>query len=120
MAIVKEAEFKTCNECGQGHRISEEVRGCDVCNRVFPEEGVTLSCDVFYKGGDGDGVDRIDICSWTCALKALRAIERDCFVSLPPLYYDYPNNPDTPEGARAEDFFAAIKAFSAAEVNTKK
>lgn len=116
MGIVKESEWKECGHCGSRKRVADEVRGCDVCKRVFDDDGPMLSADIFNKGdAGGSRVSCIDACSWTCALKALAKVECDYFVSLPYLHYD---DDETPEGARAQDFFEAIKQF-AAEVNTR-
>jgi hypothetical protein len=102
MGIIKEAEFATCGECGSRRRVADEVRGCDVCKKVFADEEPYLSADIFRK--DTNGAERLDCCSWICAFNGLRSIETDYFVSLPYLHYDE----DTPVGQRAIDFFEAL------------
>lgn len=105
MAVVKEAEFKKCGECGSRKRIGEEVRGCDVCKTEFGKDGVLLQIDIFRSVKSG--ADHIDCCSWRCVFEALPTVDCDHFVSLPYLHYD-----DAPEGARASDFFAALIGLS--------
>jgi hypothetical protein len=103
MGIVKEAEFETCDHCGSRKRLSDEVRGCDECGRVFPEDGAALNFTVFRNGEQR--ADQVDCCSWKCVFAALQKVRSDYFVSLPYFHYDA----ETPEGARAEDFFAFIR-----------
>lgn len=105
MAILREAQWRECGECGLRKRIAEERRGCDVCKKIFADDEPYLSADIFSH--DSNGADRLDACSWACALRGLAAIETDYFVSLPYLHYDS----DTPMGQRAADFFAAIRDF---------
>lgn len=107
MAVVKEAVFETCDHCKSRKRVAEEVRGCDVCKSVFGKDGASLNFSVFKH--DQSYADQVDCCSWKCVFQALQTVESDYFVSLPYLHYDAN---DTPEGARAEDFFAALKEFN--------
>lgn len=106
MGILRQAEFDKCGECGTRKRISEEQRGCDVCKKVFGEDESYLSADIFRR--DSEGSERIDCCSWSCALKGIASIKTDYFVSLPYLHFDE----DTAKGQRASDFFAAIRTFA--------
>ena len=109
MSILKETEWQTCDECGLRKRVADEQRGCDVCKRVFDDQEPYLSSDIFRRGTNG--ADRLDFCSWTCALKGLAAVETDYFVSLPYLHYDK----ETPVKQRAEGFFRAVRAFAESE-----
>ena len=102
---LKDAEWKECPACDSRKRVADEVHGCDVCHKVFVEDESYLSVDIFRH--ETRSADKMDFCSWACALKGLATIETDYFVSLPYLHYD-----DMPEGQRASDFFAAIEALS--------
>lgn len=84
MAIVKEARFETCDHCGSRKRLSDEVRGCDECGRVFGEDGAALNFTIFRKD-DGRSKD-VDCCSWKCVFPALLKAQSDYFISLPYLH----------------------------------
>lgn len=113
MGIIKETVFETCGACQQRRRVADEVRGCDVCKKVFGDNDPYLPLGVFNK--DDRGSAQLDCCSWDCVFKVLPTIESDYFVSLPYLHYDY----DTAKGQRASDFFAALQVAAQPTESTK-
>lgn len=114
--IVKEATYKACGECGSRHRLTEEAYGCDCCKKPITLNLTSkghhdyLEAAVFKNGAE---TKHLHFCSWKCALKAIKTVKTDYFVTLPYLLYD-----ETKKGLRAKDFFAEIKRMGASTSTT--
>ncbi len=84
--IIKEAKYKK-KRVQQNVRISEEVYGCDECNKEikeYPNETGRLDLTIFFQNNE---TERLHFCSWKCVLKALPKIKTDYFITLPMIHY---------------------------------
>lgn len=77
-------------------RVSDDVYGCDQCKKPITDD--RLEFTVFFDHADAE---RHEVCSWACAIKLLRKMKTNYFISLPYLHYDR-----KAKGIRAKDFFA--------------
>ena len=103
--LIKEQKYRTCKSCQARHSIGEEVYGCDTCRKEIDlnKKGVEyLDATVFRH--NGEAAKHMQFCSWKCAMKSLRKVKSDYFISLPFLQYD-----SSSAGLRAHDFFALLK-----------
>ena len=101
---IKEATYKTCKSCGTKHHLTDESYGCDECRKPIDRGGEHrkyLQATVFKRAGE---TQHLEFCSWKCAIKGLRKVRTDHFVSLPFLQYD-----ERQVGIRAQDFFKALQ-----------
>ena len=104
---IKEATYNACPTCDHRTRATDDAYGCDECRKPIDYGGKQrqyLAANVFSH--DSSPSKDLHFCSWKCALKGLKKVKSDYFVSLPYLHYD-----DQQKGIRAKDFFDAIKAF---------
>ena len=104
---IKEATYKACQTCDHKTRETDEEYGCDECRKPIDyggEQRQYLRVNIFHHGSSPS--TELHLCSWKCAMKALKKVKSDYFVSLPYLHYD-----ERQKGIRANDFFDAIKAF---------
>lgn len=106
---IKEATFHECPSCRSRKRLTEEEYGCDECKKPIDydldvkQHRQYLQVTVFHHEGQSE---HLEFCSWRCALKGLKKVKSDYFVSLPYLIYD-----DDQKGIRAKDFWAALKSL---------
>ena len=101
---IKDATYHTCPTCENRRRETDDEYGCDECKTPIDYGGqqrMYLAAEVFR---NGKPTESLQFCSWKCALKGLKKVKSDYFVSLPYLHYD-----DHQKGIRAKDFFDAIK-----------
>lgn len=107
MRVVREAEFKTCSECGCRRRTRAEALGCDCCGKVldFEDQDVT-HLNISIHRNDREEVEHRCYCSWKCFFKDAPGIETDYFISLPLLHYD-----EAGPGCMAQDFWEAAREF---------
>lgn len=103
---IKEATYHTCPTCENRSRESDDEYGCDECQTPIDygsKKRQHLQATVFRHNLE---TENLEFCSWKCALKGLKKVKSDYFVSLPYLHYD-----ERQKGVRAKDFFDAIKAY---------
>jgi len=106
MGLIREAEWSECKCCKRRDKIiQEEMYGCDSCGKeidLSKPDTDYLRASVFKT--KVSAAEHLTYCSWRCAIKGLKKVKSDYFVSLPYLHYD-PHKP----GMRAKDFFALVK-----------
>lgn len=102
MKIIKKGERTECGECHRTISVTNDVYGCDTCEKQIDENALR----VFVFSHKGSGASEYRFCSWACVLKKLKTLKSDYFIDLPFLHFD-----TATKGQHARDFFAAIKAF---------
>lgn len=102
--IITAAVYDNCSECGTRKReITPERFGCDGCNKELhydSHKNTYLSIRVMFKAKEST---QLDFCSWRCALRKLKTLKTDYFISLPYLHFD-----EKESGIRAKDFLPLI------------
>jgi len=103
-------QWRLCKACGhREERISEDTYGCDNCRKPISVEinnkrhNDYLQATVFSNSASSES-EHLEFCSWECALKKLREVKSDYFITLPYLQYEK----DCVPGQSAADFFKAI------------
>lgn len=106
MTVVKEAEYKSCGECGSKSLVSDEIHGCDTCKTEidFNDKDVEYLRLIVFQQEDNS--EYFHFCSWKCVFEFLPRIKSNYFVDLPYLSYD---SKDDKLSAKA--FFEAVRNF---------
>ena len=86
--LIKEAQYETCKSCSVEKLISEEVHGCENCQKEFSQSYHRLELNVWYEREIANKqAERFNLCSWKCVLEYLPKINTTASVHLPMLNY---------------------------------
>jgi hypothetical protein len=103
--LIKKRKYEKCSKCKANIRlINEDVYGCDYCKNPIDLNMDGSNYLDFTAFWHDDRNERMQFCSWICALEKLKTLKTDYFINLPFLSFD-----EKKVGLRAKDFWEAIK-----------
>lgn len=91
--IIKKAKYRKVKKIVT-ERVSDDIYGCDECNKEIKDSHGKLNMTVFYNDEKlkkqkygSNNTDSYEFCSWDCVCKFLPKVKTDYFVNLPYLQY---------------------------------